>query len=39
MPAYGWNWQIYDKPENIGKYYRGTSQTYYDRAELAEGRV
>ena len=28
MPAYGWNWQIYDKPENIGKSYRGTSQTY-----------
>ena len=29
MPAYGWNWQIYDKPANIGKTYRGTSQTYY----------
>nr|CRY97676.1 hypothetical protein [uncultured prokaryote] len=29
MPAYGWNWQIYDTPENIGKYYRGTSHTYY----------
>ncbi len=22
MPAYGWNWQIYDTPENLGKYYR-----------------
>ena len=29
MPAYGWNWQIYDKPENLGSYYRGTSNTYY----------
>ena len=19
MPAYGWNWQIYDTPENLGK--------------------
>ena len=29
MPAYGWNWQIYDTPENLGKYYRGVSHTYY----------
>ncbi len=29
MPAYGWNWQIYDTPENLGKTYRGTSHTYY----------
>ena len=29
LPAYGWNWQIYDTPENIGKTYRGTSNTYY----------
>lgn len=29
MPAYGWNWQIYDTPENLGKTYRGTSNTYY----------
>jgi hypothetical protein len=29
MPAYGWNWQIYDTPENLGEYYRGTSHTYY----------
>lgn len=29
MPAYGWNWQIYDTPENLGKAYRRTSHTYY----------
>ena len=29
MPAYGWEWQIYDTPENLGKIYRGTSDTYY----------
>ncbi|CAK7036469.1 glycosyl hydrolase family 18 protein [Tissierella sp.] len=29
MPAYGWNWQIFDTPENLGKVYRGTSHTYY----------
>jgi spore germination protein YaaH len=29
LPAYGWNWQIYDLPENLGKTYRGTSNTYY----------
>lgn len=29
MPAYGWEWQIYDTPENLGKVYRGTSNTYY----------
>lgn len=29
MPAYGWNWQIYDTPENLGKTYWGTSNTYY----------
>lgn len=29
MPAYGWEWQIYDTPENLGKTYRGTSITYY----------
>lgn len=29
LPAYGWNWQIYDEPENLGKTYRGTSNTYY----------
>ena len=22
MPAYGWNWQIYDTPENLGETYR-----------------
>lgn len=29
LPAYGWEWQIYQKPEDIGKTYRGTSNTYY----------
>jgi spore germination protein YaaH len=29
IPAYGWNWQIYDTPENLGDYYRGVSHTYY----------
>lgn len=29
LPAYGWEWQIYRKPEDIGKTYRGTSNTYY----------
>ena len=29
MPAYGWEWQIYDDPANLGKTYRGVSVTYY----------
>lgn len=29
LPGYGWNWQIYDYPSNLGKTYRGTSNTYY----------
>lgn len=29
LPGYGWNWQIYDKPENLGNTYRGVSNTYY----------
>ena len=29
LPAYGWNWQIYDAPENLGNTYRGVSNTYY----------
>lgn len=29
LPGYGWNWQIYDTPANLGKSYRGTSNTYY----------
>ena len=37
MPAYGWNWQIYDKPANIGKTYRGTSQTYYSAQNWLKG--
>lgn len=37
MPAYGWNWQIYDLPSNIGKSYRGTSQTYYAAQNWLKG--
>lgn len=29
IPAYGWNWQIHDKPESLGETYRGVSHTYY----------
>lgn len=29
LPEYGWNWQIYDTPENLGNTYRGVSNTYY----------
>lgn len=29
LPGYGWNWTIDDYPENQGKTYRGTSNTYY----------
>ena len=29
LPAYGWNWQIYDTPQNLGRVYRGVSNTYY----------
>jgi spore germination protein YaaH len=29
LPGYGWNWQIYDKPANLGSAYRGVSNTYY----------
>ena len=29
FPAYGWEWQIFQRPEDIGKTYRGTSNTYY----------
>lgn len=29
LPAYGWNWQIYDTPKNLGETYRGVSNTYY----------
>lgn len=29
LPGYGWNWQIYDTPENLGNTYRGVSNTYY----------
>jgi spore germination protein YaaH len=29
LPAYGWNWQIYAKPSELGSTYRGVSNTYY----------
>lgn len=29
LPGYGWNWQIYDTPGNLGNTYRGVSNTYY----------
>lgn len=29
LPGYGWNWLIHDTPENLGRAYRGTSNTYY----------
>ena len=29
LPAYGWEWQIYEKPENLGETYRALSLTYY----------
>ena len=38
MPAYGWNWQIYDTPKNIGKTYRGTSNTYYAAQNWMHGK-
>ena len=37
MPTYGWNWQIYDTPANIGKTYRGTSNTYYAAQNWMKG--
>lgn len=38
MPTYGWNWQIYDDPANIGKTYRGTSNTYYAAQNWMKGK-
>jgi spore germination protein YaaH len=29
LPAYGWNWQIYANPADLGNTYRGVSNTYY----------
>lgn len=37
MPAYGWNWQIYDLPANLGKTYRGISNTYYAAQNWLKG--
>ena len=37
LPSYGWQWQIYDTPANLGRAYRGTSLTYYAAKIWAEG--
>jgi spore germination protein YaaH len=37
LPAYGWEWQIYANPADIGKTYRGVSITYYAAKIWAEG--
>ena len=37
MPAYGWNWQIYEKPEVLGENYRGESYTYYAAQNQLKG--
>ena len=37
MPAYGWNWQIYEKPETLGENYRGESYTYYAAQNQMKG--
>lgn len=29
MPSYGWNWRIHQSLEDMGRTYRGSSQTYY----------
>ena len=37
LPGYGWEWQIYALPEDLGKTYRGVSLTYYAAKIWAEG--
>ena len=37
LPGYGWEWQIYANPADIGKTYRGVSLTYYAAKIWAEG--
>jgi len=37
LPGYGWEWQIYVNPADIGKTYRGVSITYYAAKIWAEG--
>jgi spore germination protein YaaH len=37
LPGYGWEWQIYALPADIGKTYRGVSLTYYAAKLWAEG--
>jgi len=37
LPGYGWHWEIYAKPADIGRTYRGISLTYYAAKIWAEG--
>jgi hypothetical protein len=37
LPGYGWEWQIYANPTDLGKTYRGVSLTYYAAKIWAEG--
>ena len=37
LPGYGWEWQIYALPADLGKTYRGVSLTYYAAKLWAEG--
>ncbi|NLI70645.1 MAG: glycosyl hydrolase [Firmicutes bacterium] len=37
LPGYGWEWQIYALPSDLGKEYRGVSVTYYAAKLWAEG--
>lgn len=37
VPAYGWDWQIYEIPEKLGEYYRGESYTYYAAQNSLKG--
>jgi spore germination protein YaaH len=37
LPGYGWEWQIYAYPADIGKTYRGVSLTYYAAKIWAQG--
>ena len=39
FPTYGWQWQIYDKNENLGRAYRGTSLTYYAALYWMQGHL
>ena len=37
LPGYGWEWQIYTNPADLGQTYRGVSLTYYAAKIWAEG--